>query len=177
MQLMQSNNPQLLQMIASPENLPLLYEALGLTELVVPGEDSRNKQYDEIKELLNSEPLILPLDEEAIITAIQMGQEPQPLEEPSVEIGEFDNDSIELEICIKWINSEAGRQMKLDNPLGYKNVLLHARAHKMAIQMKAMEQLMQAGGPMGGGAAPVESAKQTDQEAPIMGDLNVQTSA
>jgi hypothetical protein len=47
----------------------------------------------------------------------------------------------------------------------------------MAIQMKAMEQLMQAGGPMGGGAAPVESAKQTDQEAPIMGDLNVQTSA
>jgi hypothetical protein len=36
MQLVSSGNPQLLQMIFSPENIPLLAQAIGLNSLVIP---------------------------------------------------------------------------------------------------------------------------------------------
>jgi hypothetical protein len=175
MQLMQSNNPQLLQLIAQPENLPFLYEALGLTDLVIPGEESRNKQYDEIRQLLNAEPYVVPPTEEETLVAISMGEEePQPHEEPSVEVDEeFDNHAVELAICVSWINGEAGRQAKTENPEGYKNVLLHARLHKFFLNQQQMQATASAPGEEGDNTPNPNPKK--DLKAPVKGEGDVRT--
>lgn len=171
MQLMEANNPQILAMLATPENLPLIYEAIGINDFEIPGEDARNKQYDEIKILLATEPLVMPNDPEEIQIGEMMGQpQPEEIEFSSVSVEEFDEHQIELAICIKWINSPAGQLAKQENPAGYKNVLLHAREHKEALSAMMMEQMAA----NGGGAAPLESPNEQDKEAPITGEADVQ---
>lgn len=134
MQLLQAANPEILAIIGSPENLPAIRAAIGLTDFFVPGEDDRNKQYDEIKLLLNSEP-------------IPTGDPMNP-EVPSIDIDPiFENNVIEFEIVRKWAISEAGRQAKTDNEAGYRNVLLHGKAHYMAMQQAQMMASGQEGAP------------------------------
>lgn len=173
MQLMQTQNPQLLQWLNSPENLPLLYEAIGITDFDIPGNDSRDKQYTEIKELLETEPIPLPIEPDVMEAAEISGMEPVQQYEPSVEVGEFDNHAVELDICVKWLNSEAGRLAKIENQAGYHNVLLHAKAHKNAI----MQEMMAAAPAMDEekGATPSRRPKETDKEAPMTGDGDVKT--
>ncbi len=175
MQLMTSPNQQLMGLLMAPENLPLLYEALGIPDLYIPGEDSRNKQYEEIRELLDSEPIPLPIEDEVLQAAEVSGMEPVQEYEPSVEVGEFDNHQVELDICITWINSEAGRLAKIENAAGYQNVLLHAKAHKNAIEMEMMKQAAMMPPEGDKGAAPPRRPKETDKEAPITGDGDVKT--
>ena len=168
-QLLQSANPEVLAVLAAPENLPIVREALGLVDFYVPGEDDRNKQYEEIKLLLNSEPIVLPPPPEIVAQAALMGQPPPPEEElPSVEIDPvFDNHQIEFEICRSWITSEEGRQAKQDNPAGYKNVLLHGTQH-----MNFMQSQM---APEGEGTAPPKKPNKLDKEVPIEGEGDVKT--
>src|SRR4029079_5799779 len=131
MQLLTMNNPLILETLASPENLPLLREAIGLDDFFIPGEDDRNKQYEEIQALLQSGPVPITID--------MMGQ---PIEGPSVDIDpEIDNHGIEFEVCRHLIQSEAGRLAKVENPEGYMNVLLHAKAHLAMIQQAQMAQM------------------------------------
>jgi hypothetical protein len=168
------NNPEILQIIGSPENLPIIREAIGLSEFFVPGEDDRNKQHEEINQLVNSQPMMVPpqVDPMQGQQMMQMGQmvppeAMQPQELPSVEIDpEIDNHQIEFEICRAWLVSEAGRLAKTDNPEGYKNVLLHAKAHLQVMQMQQMQQQMAQG------AAPNEKPNE-DTNAPIKGDQDV----
>lgn len=115
MQLMNLNNPEVLAALTAPENIEQIAEALGLDGFTVPGEDDRTKQYEEIRDLLNSEPIQNPMT----------GQE-----EPSVDIEPMvDNNMIHAAICRAWAVSEAGRMAKVENPDGYKNVLLHMQRH------------------------------------------------
>jgi hypothetical protein len=166
MQLMQSNNPQILAMIAQPENLQYIYEAIGLTDFYVPGQDSREKQYEEIKQLLNSEPIIQPPDEMAVQAALETGQMPQETELPSVDVDPiFDIHPIEFEVCRKWITSEAGRLAKTENGAGYRNMLLHAQLHHQFMMQAQMLQEQ--------GNAPLESPKE-NTEVPIQGEEDVQ---
>jgi hypothetical protein len=123
MQLVSSGNPQLLQMIFSPENIPLLAQAIGLNSLVIPGEKDREKQYDEISQLLEAEPTQNP----------QTGQ-PESSIQPDQDL---DNHQVEAEICRDWLMSETGRSTKVTNPTGYENVLLHFKAHVMFMRMMA----------------------------------------
>ncbi len=167
LQMMEANNPQIWGMMATPENLPLIYEMVGLTDFSVPGEDSRNKQYDEIKLLSTQEPIQKPnpIDPKQAAMEIMQGMPPPPemIEEPSVPIEEFDVHAIELEICIKFLNSEAGQLLKKENPPGYMNVMLHARGHKdMMMQEMMQQQQMQAGAE---GQAPLPNTKE-DTKAP-----------
>jgi hypothetical protein len=102
------------------------------------------------------------------------GQQIQP-ELPSVEIDpDFDVHPIEFEIVRKWANGEAGRQAKIDNPDGYKNVLLHGKLHLMEIQKAMMQQQMQAqaGEEDKSGNVPNAKRDKTKDEAPV-GDNNV----
>ena len=132
MQLLQGNNPEVMAAIASPENIPLLRQAIGLDDFVIPGEDDRDKQYEEIKLLLESEPI-----------PGGVGPDGQPSELPSIEIDpDVDNNAIEADICRRWAVSSIGRQAKIDNPNGYKNVLLHMKQHLDAD--KAKQAMMQA---------------------------------
>jgi hypothetical protein len=144
---------------------------------VVPGEDDRAKQYEEIQQLINSEPIVMPPDPMMVMQAQQTGMQPPPEQEiPSVE-AEFDvdNHDLEADICRRWLVSDAGRLCKIENPPGYKNVLLHMKMHKdMSIQ-KQMQEMMQQAPPMG---PPAEAGAQPENmppEGPIQGDGNVPT--
>lgn len=174
--LLQSANPQLLSIIGAPENAALLHEYLGITDFYVPGEDDVIKQYDEIKILLASEPIPQPPDPMAIQQAMMAGMPPPPpTEVSSVEIDPLmDNHKVEFEICRKWAISEAGRQVKMDNQAGYKNVLLHAKAHFDQMQQAMVPPPM---APPDGGAPagnePLEKPNTLNRNAPITGDNNV----
>lgn len=168
MQLLQAANPQILEIISAPENLSIIHEAIGLDDFFVPGEDDKTKQYAEIKQLVNSEPITVPAMDP--MTGQQTEQE-----YPSVEIEpDIDNNAIEFEICRAWLVSEAGRQCKVDNEAGYKNVLLHARMHMQVIQQQQMEQQM-AMQESKGAANPEKPNKLKTQEAPITGENDVKT--
>jgi hypothetical protein len=156
MQLLQAANPEILAILGAPENLPIIRQAIGLNDFYVPGEEDVTKQYDEIKVLLQGEP-------------IPTGDPMNP-EMPSVEIDpDFDNNEVEFEIVRKWVISEDGRIAKVDNPDGYRNVLLHGKMHKMVMQQEAM-QAAQAG------VVPGEKPAQ-DTNTPIAGEENVATIA
>lgn len=123
MQLLQGNNPEVMAAISSPENIPLLRQAIGLDNFVIPGEDDREKQYEEIQQLVNSEPI----------------PDGQGGELPSVEIDfDVDNHAIEADVCRSWLVGPIGRACKVDNPAGYHNVLLHMKQHVDAAKAQAM---------------------------------------
>jgi hypothetical protein len=179
MNLMQMNNEQVLGVLGAPENLPIIRESLGLEDFYIPGEDDRNKQYEEIKLLLDSEPIVLPPTMDPMMAQDPMvAQDPMamqammPQEVPSVEVDpDIDNHEIEFEICRSWLVSDAGRLAKIENEAGYKNVLLHAKMHLQIIQqqaamMAASEQSAQSEG---------KQPKETDKEAPIKGNEDVNT--
>jgi hypothetical protein len=56
-QLMASSDPMIQQALADPSNIGFVKGLLGLSDLVVPGEDSRNKQLREIDLLLAGAPI------------------------------------------------------------------------------------------------------------------------
>ena len=79
--------------------------------------------------------------------AAQMAQKsgqpppPQPQEQPSVQIDQdVDNHAIEASVCKSWLISAAGRLAKVENPNGYKNVLLHMKAHMNIVQQQQKAQ-------------------------------------
>jgi hypothetical protein len=176
MKLIESGNPELLSILGSPENLPVVRDALGLTDFYLPGEDDRTAELEEITQLLNSEPMQMPPDPMMVMQAQMMGQEPPPPQEfPSVDIDqEIDNHALRFEIDRAWLVSDAGRLAKTENPPGYKNVLLHAKAHKQAMMMEQMQQAMMAP-PDEKGAVPGEKPNQKDKPAPIEEEGDVAT--
>lgn len=161
MELFQLNNPQILQLLMSPENLPKFSEFIGVQDIYMPGTNDREKQYEEIVQLMESEPIPMPVDEMAMREAQMQGQPPpEPQEMPSIEIDPIiDNHQIEFEICRTWLVSSAGRLAKVEKPRGYQNVLLHAQAHYQVLtQQTAMQQ--QAGQVPQEEGAPQEMAQQ-----------------
>jgi hypothetical protein len=58
-QLFGINDPVLQRALTEPANLGYIKNVLGLTEMVIPGEDSRNKQLREIQQLLASAPIVI----------------------------------------------------------------------------------------------------------------------
>lgn len=157
MQLLTSGNPELMQMLMMPENLTLLHEAIGLDEFYVMGEDDKNKAFDTIRSLLESEPIVMPPDE----------MNPEGLELPSTEPEEIDNFGVAFEICRKWAISEIGRETKITNPAGYKNVLIYAKMCQLMINPMVTQE---------GGAANPEKPNELDgKDAPITGESDVET--
>jgi hypothetical protein len=60
-QLFGINDPVIQRALVEPANLGYIKNVLGLSELVIPGEDSRNKQLREIQQLLASPPIVVPV--------------------------------------------------------------------------------------------------------------------
>jgi len=168
MTLLQANNPEILQILGAPENLPIIREAIGLDDFFVPNEDDVEKQYDEIKQLLNSQPIPTGNPQNPFVDSVGVDQI-------------FDNHGVDFEIIRKWVISEDGRQAKIDNPQGYKNVVLHGIAHKQAMMQQMMQQAaMQAQASPNNkpkqdkkGAPPAKA--QTNRQAPVTGEQNVPT--
>ena len=153
MQLFQINNQEITAALMDPDNLPFIAKVIKIPEFKIPGEDDRQKQYEEIVELVNGAP-IPPSPEEMqqfqqsqqqAQQAAQQGQQipppQQPQEKPSVQIDQdVDNHQIEASICKSWLISSAGRLAKVENQNGYKNVLLHMKAHMAVVQQQAQAQ-------------------------------------
>jgi hypothetical protein len=60
-QMFSINDPMIQRALTEPANLGYIKNVLGLTELVIPGEESRNKQLREIQQLLASAPIVISL--------------------------------------------------------------------------------------------------------------------
>ena len=144
MKLLEAQNPLILEALTSPENIKNLAEAIGLDDFVVPGQADVDKQHEEIRLLINSEPIQQPPDDEQMMMAIEQGQDPTqlpPIEVPSIDIDyDLDNHQIESETLRSYLVSTAGRLLKIENPPGYQNCLLHYKAHLEAIKAKMMEE-------------------------------------
>jgi len=133
-QLMASSDPMIQQALADPSNIGFVKGLLGLSDMVVPGEDSRNKQMREIDLLLAS----APVEEKVAGNRGQVAGENLPPATyrllPSVPVDLlFDNHVVELEECRRWANSDAGQVARIENPVGFANVRAHAEAHLRAI--------------------------------------------
>jgi hypothetical protein len=176
MELLKLQNPEILKALADPENVKSLVEAIGLDDFTVPGEDDRQKQYEEIRLLINSEPIEIPVDPMIAAQAVMSGQPPPPdTEEPSVGIDpDLDNHDIEAEVCRTYLVSDAGRLLKIENPLGYKNVLLHMKEHMKQIQMSMGTAPQAPMPPAGGGPTPPQP---TGTNMPLAENDNVSAQA
>jgi hypothetical protein len=171
-QLMASSDPMIQQALADPSNIGFVKGVLGLSDLVVPGEDSRNKQLREIDLLLVGQASSLSgvevhnAEQSAAAGDVAhrggraTGWKPVLLE-PSVPIDLlFDNHVVELEECRRWANSDAGQIARIENPAGFANVRAHAEAHLRAIGLAYAAQ--------GGGQAP----KPGSAKGPIKAENN-----
>ena len=141
LQLMANPDPQLQAVLAHPANLSLLKRLIGLDELVIPDEESRTKQYREIAQLLQEQP-VASSDGKVL---------------PSIMPDEFaDNHAVELDACKRWFSSDAGQAAKIESPAGYANVRAHAQMHEQFLRQQQHEaaQLAQAA------SAPSSGSKQ-----------------
>jgi hypothetical protein len=157
MQLLQGGNPLVMSALTAPENLNQLAQAIGLSGFMIPGEEDRNKQFEEIQLLLQSQPIMDPMNIDPMTG--------QPMEQPSIPIDNaIDDNQIEYDICRGWLIGDAGRLAKIDNPEGYRNVLLHAKAHMDAMMQGMMaqqqQQMMMGAEPSGNGGPPMSPSQQ-----------------
>ena len=146
-QLFSVNDPVIQKALTEPANLGYIKNVLGLTEMVIPGEDSRNKQLREIQQLLASAPIVVaaphispssansPDEERRLEGGVTNGA----IVLPSVPVDALlDDHAIEFEECKRWANSEAGQSAHMTNPAGFANVRAHAEAHLQASNAAAL---------------------------------------
>ena len=127
MELMQLETPQISEILTHPENLKHLKDMVGLADLEIPGENSRDKQYRELVRLLEEDPI--PAGQGEFVS--------------SIEVDIFDEHQIELAVVANWINSPEGQKSKEQNPMGFLNVRAHAMQHQEALQFMQEEQMKQ----------------------------------
>lgn len=119
--------PQLQAILYHPENVGLMKNIFGLVDFYIPGDDDRDKQLREIKELINGQATPGMLD--------PMTGQPGP-ETSSVPIDpDVDNHMVHIEIVKAFLVSEVGQVLKRDNPMGYQNTLAHLMEHNMYLSM------------------------------------------
>jgi len=118
LRLMDLRNPAIDAALYTPHNARIIKDALGLEDLVIPGEDQRVKQAREINELIKGEPDQLP-DGSFV---------------PSVGIDpEVDDHQVHIAVIKQFLVGTVGLDLKQTNPAGYANCLAHLRAHQMAL--------------------------------------------
>jgi DNA-directed RNA polymerase subunit RPC12/RpoP len=140
LELFNLHNPQWDNTLADSHNLSLIHDTIAFPDLFVPGEDDRNKQLNEIAELLKSQPLPPqpvpdPITGEAVIDP-STGQIKLSNPQSSVPIEyELDNHPIEAKACRDFLVSEAGQELKNTNKPAYMNIFLHMTEHLQAMRM------------------------------------------
>lgn len=128
MQLMGSSDPQMQAVLGNPENMGVVKRLIGLEELVIPDDESRTKQYREIAQLVTQAPVVYGAGGSANQAAGEVML-------PSILPDAFaDNHAVELEVCKRWLSSDAGQVAKADAPAGYANVRAHAMLHQRYLE-------------------------------------------
>ncbi len=170
MQLIQLQSPDINPILWAPENRAILKEAIGLDDFFVPGEQDRTYYLETISQLLQSTPISQP-------TGVGPDGMPMEQEMPSVEIDpDYDNPDIGFEIIKNWMRSEDAQLAKIENPEGYRNVLLYGKQLSMMNQMIQMQQMQaEMASQSGNGSAPNKKPTENDKPAPIMSEQDVKT--
>ena len=148
-QLMANPDPTVQAALREPANLGFIKSLIGLGELVVPGEDARNKQLREIQQLLAAAPIAVSKPGNAILlhgvtqTANrEIGAPRQAIPGApdaihlvsTVPVDELlDDHASEFEECRRWASSDAGQLARAQNPVGFANVRAHAAEHAAAL--------------------------------------------
>ena len=144
-QLMANPDPTIQAALREPANLGFIKSLVGLSELVVPGDDARNKQLREIQTLLTAGPLALTgqtlLSPQNGVMATPFAgsttgaSQAGPLAFTStVPVDELlDDHATEFEECRRWASSDAGQIARVQNPAGFANVRAHAAEHAAAL--------------------------------------------
>lgn len=125
---MSAQDEQIASIVGDLENITFAKAMLGLPNLFVPGMDDRLKQKHEISLLLQQKPVqyMNPVQDPETGAAVGM----QPVEEPSIPIDPFeDAHPVHILTVKKWAVSSEGLKAKIENPAGYKNVILHGKMH------------------------------------------------
>ena len=139
-QLMSNPDPTIQAALREPANLGFVKSLVGLSELVVPGDDARNKQLREIQQLLLAPqaPLTGDLGLGARTSSQGTNGAPglpvQPAFRSTVPVDELlDDHATEFEECRRWASSDAGQIARAQNPAGFANVRAHAAEHAAAL--------------------------------------------
>jgi hypothetical protein len=158
-QLMTNPDPTIQAALREPANLGFIKSLVGLSELVVPGDDARNKQLREIQALLTAGPVfvaaneglahadrsaqseksLLPGDSQGeILRAEKNGPQNDSVSGlrviSTVRVDELlDDHATEFEECRRWASSDAGQIARAQNPAGFANVRAHAAEHAAAL--------------------------------------------
>jgi len=160
-------NPALLDVINSPSNFSFLKKATGLVELVIPKQESAEKQLGEIELMKKSGPLPNPafadiqqkiqaaqaaaqnpeLAEIAQQQLQQLQQQAQqiPPEISSVEVDpDIDDHDTEYQVCLEFLRSPQGRALKdgtTEEMAAYENIKLHCLEHQKLAQKNAEQNI------------------------------------
>ena len=138
-QLMNNPDPTIQAALREPANFGFIKSLIGLSELVVPGEDARNKQLREIQQLLASEPVVVPAsDTDARDDADRADQRRENRAEvhllSTIPVDDLlDDHATEFEECRRWASADAGQIALAQNPAGFANVRAHAAEHAAAL--------------------------------------------
>jgi hypothetical protein len=145
--------------LLEPDNLELTRELMGITDWVIPGANSRDKQMAEIEMLLAAAPAIPSreaiqsfLQQQQILSAAaaKLGAPPPPepemvplpapdggvlsvpraLLKSTVPVNKYDFHNFEYQTIKDWLSEPEGMQERRANPLGVLNVELHGDEHQ-----------------------------------------------
>jgi predicted RNA-binding Zn-ribbon protein involved in translation (DUF1610 family) len=122
--LLQVPTPEIMQVLAHPENSKIIVQALGFPELYVPGDAQRLKALININKLLQSAP-------------IEIGGQTIPSIEPEPGV---DDGALQDEIVKVWLSDERGLEAKEENPAGYMNVKAYRAALEQMITTQTLQQ-------------------------------------
>jgi hypothetical protein len=160
-QLMSSPDPTIQAALREPAKLGFIKSLIGLSELVVPGDDARDKQLREIQQLLASAP---------VVVHVPHAGGDADREKPNAETTEahlistipvdemLDDHATEFEECRRWASSDAGQIARAQNPAGFANVRAHAAEHVAALARQQMRAALVSGGVTGGLAESKQNA-------------------
>lgn len=148
LELMQLNNMEIFNALVDPNNLPWVRKIVRIPEFKLLGEDDRQKQLEEIQEMLLVPPVPMGVDP---MQQLATGMEPdsmaqmQPQFISSIPIDPIlDNHQVEADVLRNWLVGEAGRLAKKENREGYMNCLLHYQEHIAQLnKIMAMSKMQQ----------------------------------
>lgn len=172
--------PAGLSIIMQPDNLKLMKQLGGVSDFIIPGAEARDKQLEEIDQLLQETPVPDQTQLPQWMRAAQMAQAqgqpiPPPPVKPSVDIDpDWDYHQAEADKVQEWLSSRACREeMRKGNIQGIANVKLHGQAHKDALSRLAQQNAPKPEPPRISLTAQIQDPTAISQ---LLGEAGVQTS-
>ena len=161
-QLMSSPDPTIQAALREPANLGFIKSLIGLSELVVPGDDSRDKQLREIQQLLASAPVVVHAPRAGVDAD---GDKTEAHLISTIPVDEMlDDHATEFEECRRWASSDAGQIARAQNPAGFANVRAHAGEHAAALARQQMRAALVSGAGGGPGSQSSQGRRIQQQE-------------